>query len=371
MSNFAFGTYKFSDVNIQHVEAFKEALKNGIDVITTSSSNKIVEQSVGNLLSTLEDTQNIEIVSKYRLSQNLDEMLSDSIETLGRVDCYLVEGIEELMIEDIKNGISRDDMLDKIYAKLFDTFLDLETFVKDGKINSYGVSSESFSQPNNSKLFLPYEDLVTLAQDAANEVRNEIHSFSTIELPINILETSGLKCAEWAKNNSLRVFATRPLSGYKNEKMYRLAEYDESREYYHYLNELLEICDNDLLRPLYNLIEELDDKKHLYVWVGQYEEFLVSEVIPHIKNSLEVLGDGESLDTILRYIDIFLAEYRKMVVYECGRKTKKELQNEFKGLADTTLQKYALNYLLNEKNIDFIVIGMPKLSYIDEVLELV
>ncbi len=371
MSNFAFGTYKFSDVNIQHVEAFKEALRNGIDVVTTSSSNEMVEQSVGNVLSTIEDTQNIEIVSKYRFSQNLDEMLSNSIENLGRVDCYLVEGIEELMVEDIKNGVDRDDMLDKIYAKFFDTFLDLETYVKDGKIKSYGISSEGFSQPTNSKLFLPYEDLVTLAQDAANEVRNEKHSLSTVELPINIMETEGLKCAKWAKNNSLRVFSTRPLSGYKNEKMYRIAEYDESREYYYYLNELLEICDNDLLRPLYNLIEELDEKKHLYIWIGQYEEFLITEVIPHIKKSLEILGDGESLETILRYIDIFLTEYRKMVSYECGQKTKRELKSEFDGLENTTLQKYALSYLLNEENIDFIVIGLPKPSYVNEVLELV
>ena len=375
MSNFAFGTYKLNDINIQHIEALKEAINGGINLVVTSSNYTTSEQAIGSIFSQMDDSllEDVEIVSKYKLSQNLDEQLLKSLDNLGvsSIDCYLVEGVEEILANSIKEGVSRDDMLDEVYAKLFDAFLELEVAVKEGKINSYGVSSESFSQPSNSKLFLPYEDLLTLAQDASSEVRNEKHSFSTIELPVNILETDGIKCSKWAKENSLRVLSTRALSAYRDGKMYRLAEYDESREYYHYLNELLEICDNDLLEPLYNLIEQLDDKKHLYSWIGEYEDFLIAEIIPHIKKSLEVLDDGEGLDTILRYIDIFLTEYRKMVSYECGRKTKLELQDEFEALKTTTLQKYALNFLLDIDTVDFIVVGMPKVSYIDEVLELV
>jgi aryl-alcohol dehydrogenase-like predicted oxidoreductase len=38
MSNFAFGTYRISDYNPQHIEALKEAIDAGITMIDTSSN---------------------------------------------------------------------------------------------------------------------------------------------------------------------------------------------------------------------------------------------------------------------------------------------------------------------------------------------
>ena len=38
MSNFAFGTYRISDLNPQHIEALKEAISSGIKMIDTSSN---------------------------------------------------------------------------------------------------------------------------------------------------------------------------------------------------------------------------------------------------------------------------------------------------------------------------------------------
>ena len=372
MSNFAFGTYKVSDYNPQHIQALKEAVKSGVGMIVTSSNylNGSSEQAVSLALSELEDgiQDDVEVISKYKLTQNLEQQLTLSFQRLqqDRIDCYLIENPEELLIESVKNGISKDDRLDAMNAKLFDAFLELEEAVKEGKILSYGISSDSFSVKHTSDYFLPYEDILTLAQDAAEEVHNDKHSLTTIELPINMLELEGLKCAAWAKENGLRVLANRPLNAQFDTFMFRLADYDEPYEYYHHLNELLEVTDNEMLRSLYNLVAELDESKHRFDWIGAYENFLYTQMIPHIKTSLEVL-DEENTQTMLNFIDLFLQEYKKMVSYECSKTTKVKLKELFLG-CHTSMQECALRFLMDKKEIDFIVVGMRKPSYVDEIL---
>ncbi len=372
MSNFAFGTYKVSDYNPQHIQALQDSIKSGIGMIVTSSNyiDGSSERAVALALNGFEDsvTERVEVVSKYKLTQNLDEQLKLSFQRLQQncIDCYLIENPEELLVESVGNGTSKDDRLDSMNAKLFDAFLELELAIKDKKILSYGISSDAFSIKHSSDYFLPYEDILTLAQDAADEIRNEKHSFTTIELPINMLELEGLKCAAWAKDNGLRVLANRPLNAQYETQMYRLADYDEPREYYHHLNELLEMTDNELLRMLYNLIEELDDTKHRFGWIGDYDNFLYVQMIPHIKKSLEVL-DEENAQTMLSFIDLFLQEYRKMVSCECSKKTREKLKELFHGCYDS-MQKCALEFLGNKEEIDYIVVGMRKPSYVAEIL---
>jgi len=372
MSNFAFGTYKVSDYNPQHVQALRDAIRSGISMIVTSSNyiDGSSERAVALSLSEFDDSvkEGIEVFSKYKLTQNLEEQLALSFERLEmeRIDCYLIENPQELLYEAVKNGISKDDRLDAMNAKFFDAFLELELAVKHNKILSYGISSDAFSIKHTSDYFLPYEDILTLAQDAADEVQNDKHSLTTIELPINMLELEGLKCASWAKENSLRVLANRPLNAQADTVMYRLADYDESNEYYNHLNELLEVSDNEMLKPLYNLIEELDDSKHRFGWVGDYDSFLYTQMIPHIKTSLEVL-DEENAQTMLNFIDLFLLEYRKMVAYECSKSTRLKLKELFLDCYGS-MQECALRFLMSKEEIDIIVVGMRKPSYVDEVL---
>jgi hypothetical protein len=148
--------------------------------------------------------------------------------------------------------------------------------------------------------------------------------------------------------------------------MYRLAEYDESILYYNYLNELFEVCDNEVLRPIYNLIEQLDENIHKYSWVGDFDPFLYTQIIPHMKKSLQNI-DGESLDVLLQLIDLYLNEYKKMVAYECGVKTKKEL-NEFFKNCDKLMQECAVEFLVKNEYVDFVLVGMRKAKYVNELV---
>ena len=403
MSNFAFGTYRITNHNPQHIAALKEAINSGITMIDTSSNymDGGAERAIALAFKEFDEDviEEIEIVSKFGYIQNenmkrhkdkpfeevveysdacyhcisqsfIEDQLTETLKRLERttLDCYLIHNPEYYLLDAINRGIEKDDRLDEMYKRIFDAFMGLELEVQNGRIKSYGISSNSFSKPRSDEEFLPYEDFITLAEDAAHELGNTNHHFTTIQLPLNILEQDGLKCASWSHENGLRVLVNRPLNAEHEGLMYRLADYDESTEYYNHFNELMEVSDNELLRPLYNLLEQLDANKHKFGWLGDYDAFLYAQIIPHIKTSLEVV-DEQNRETMYNFIDMFLTEYRKMVAYECSRSTRTKLKQNF-AECSISIQECALKFLMQRESVDFILVGMRKPSYVNEVMSI-
>ena len=401
MSNFAFGTYRISDLNPQHIEALKEAIASGISMIDTSSNymDGGAERAIALAFREFDDEvkNSVEIVSKFGYIQNsnmqlhkekafedvveysencfhsiaksfMHEQLTLSLKRLEReqLDCYLIHNPEYYLLDAINRDIDKDERLDEMFDRIYKAFVGLEEEVKKGRILSYGISSNSFSVASSAIEYLPYEDLIIFAQNAAQEVGNAQHSFTTIELPINMLEREGLKCASWAKENGLRVLANRPLNASNDGMMLRLADYDESEEYYHHFNELLEVCETEKLKPLHTLLEQLDDNKHKFGWLGDYDSFLFSQIIPHIRKTLDVLDDKDK-EVMLNFIDLFLQEYRKMVAFECSKTTRVVLKELLKE-CESTLQECALRFLIQKDTIDYVLVGMRKPSYVHQVL---
>ncbi len=403
MSNFAFGTYRVSDYNPQHIESLKEAITSGISMIDTSSNymDGGAERAIALAFRDFDEDikSKVEIVSKFGYIQGenlkkhkekafqevvefspdcyhsiskpfIQDQLTESLKRLEmkQIGCYLIHNPEYYLLDAINKGVDEDDRLDEMYLRLYRAFVTLEEEVTKGRILSYGISSNSFSKAHNSNEFMPYEDLITIADRASEDVGNDTHSFTTIQLPINILEQEGLKCASWAKENGLRVLVNRPLNAQLDNAMYRLADYDEPQEYYHHLNELLEVCDNEMLQPLYNLFEELDASKHKFGWIGDYDSFFFAQILPHIRTALDVV-DEKNKETMLNFIDLFFIEYRKIVAYECSRNTRVKFKDIFE-TSDLPMQEFAINFLKQRESIDYILIGMRKPTYVHEVLAL-
>jgi len=409
MADFGFGTYRISDINQAHLDALSEAIRGGITLIDTSTNyfNGGAERAIGKVLENFDDSvrDSIQIVSKFGYIQGdlLDEysqensdlkqllcdvieyspecyhsiepefvshQLSNSLKRLqcDQIDCYLVHNPEYYILDAINKGIDKETYTKEMKNRLFESFVALEKEVQNGRINSYGVSSNSFAKSKDDKDFLDYEMLLELANEAALAVGVEKHSFTTIELPINIIEKQGLHATFWAKENGLRVLSNRPLNAVYNNKMYRLSQYDESRDYYMYLNELLEFCDNELLRPIYNLINELDESIHKFEFIGDYDTFIHAQVLPHLQRSLQNV-EGDTREKIIAYLDLFLSEYRQMVEYETGKKTKKELERFFVS-CNEPMQNCALKYLLKQDSIDYVLVGARRVRYIYDLFAL-
>ena len=402
MAKIGLGTYRISDQNPEHIQAIKTAVEEGVDLIDTSTNymDGAAERAIALAFQPLpiKMIENVEIVSKYgyiqgttlkrieegehfpemvkyadhiyhcispefmqdQLTQSLDRL---NMESLG---CYLIHNPEYFLLDALKHDLDPSETLDRMFERIENAFAALEKEVQKGRIKSYGISSNSFALQSSDPEFLPYEDLVTIAKRAAKSSGSEMHHFSTIQLPINMLETEGLKCAEWAKLNGLRVLSNRPLNAQANNLMYRLASYDEPHDYYHHLNEVLAMTDDESLRSVHNMIAQLDDVKHRFGFVGEYEQFLYSQVIPHFRKAMQDL-DPVAVEMLAESLDLFLREYAKMVAFECTKMTKVQLKEKLKG-CNKRLQECALDFLQAQTSIDYILIGMRKPSYVMQVM---
>ena len=66
---------------------------------------------------------------------------------------------------------------------------------------------------------------------------------------------------------------------------------------------------------------------------------------------------------------MFLAEYRKMVAYECSKNTRVVLKDIFKD-CQTSMQECALRFLMQQESVDYVVVGMRKPCYVNEIVSL-
>ena len=352
MSTFAFGTYRVSDENLLHIEAMKEAIEAGVRLIETSShyTDGGAQRAIARVMALFEDDirDEIEIVNSSVYIQNDTQNISEYIEE------EIKKSLKNLQLNSIETFlIECDDEL------ISDAFTALEKEIQKENIKSYGIcNKKSFDIAN----------YMQEAQKAAKRVGNEKHGFTTVELAINLLEREGLQYAALAKKSGLRVLSCRALDAQKDGLMYRLAEYDEPKDYYHTLNELLDICDNEQLKPLYNLIEQMDSNKHKFGFIGEYDSFLLAQILPHIKKTIEKIPQ-EVLDVLLEYIERFLRAYRDIVAYETAKMTKVSLKEYFQG-CDAKMQECALGFLLEIDDIESIIVGMRKPSYVQEIMAL-
>ena len=188
-----------------------------------------------------------------------------------------------------------------------------------------------------------------------------------MQLPINLLETEGLRCAEWAKGHGLRVLSNRPLNAQYEGRMYRLADYPPAERYETRLNEILQLCDHEALRTLQNLIFQLDEVKHRFGWTGEYESFLYAQILPHVRNVLSTLGEGER-EALAQQLTLFLDAYGAAVAHECGLKVRQALAAKLEGCR-APLQECALDFLMAQPAIDVVLIGMRKPRYVAQVAD--
>jgi len=393
-----------TDQNPEHIIALLDAIDAGVRVIDTASHymDGTAESAVsqGLKLCDSEVAERIEVISKFgyiqgstlervknegdypqtvhfsdqvRHCMHPDFMRDELDATLKRLEttklsCYLVNNPEYLLLDALNENSQPDDAIIEIYQRLEKVFTALEIEVASGRIGSYGIASNAIAKTADALDFLPYEGIVALAESAAKAAGNPKHHFTTIQLPINLIEREGLACAAWAKKMGLRVIANRPINATKAGVMYRLADYEMSGEYYHLLNGILERCDTDETRTLFNLIETMDATRHRFGWIGEYELFAYREILPHFAKVLRTL-DLQKQESLAKELEHFLEAYATMVAYECSLQTRNMLKETLL-TCKRSMQHEALDFLLQQEMIDFVAVGMRKRRYVADVMNL-
>ena len=119
----------------------------------------------------------------------------------------------------------------------------------------------------------------------------------------------------------------------------------------------------------FNLIGELDNYKHRFGWVGEYQDFLMGKIIPHIRQELIGIEDDYTRENLTKLLMDFFIVYEEMVRYECSKQTKRMLEYEGYEISES-IEKTALHDLIDNADIDYILVGMRKVKYVNALLDI-
>lgn len=271
ISQAGFGSYRVNLGQKTHEQALRQALQNGINLIDTSSNygDGGAERLIGRVLAEQIDAgilqrDQVVVVTKAGYLQGFNYTLARQRKQEGRPFPNLVtyaEGLDHCIHPDfLEDQISRS--LDRLNLETIDVFLlhnpeyylswasrrplpqpeaqqtynhrirlafaFLEQAVADGRIQSYGISSNTFPEPARSYTFTSLARVWEMAQEISAN-----HHFRWVQLPMNLLETgaateanqpNGQTALQFAQAHELAVLANRPLNAIVQESLTRLAD---------------------------------------------------------------------------------------------------------------------------------------------------
>ncbi|MCB9420356.1 MAG: aldo/keto reductase [Ardenticatenaceae bacterium] len=303
VSQAGFGGYRIEAGNETHQEALRHALRQGINLIDTSSnyadgrSEELVGLVVGELVKSKElAREEIVVVSKagYLQGENylravqrkeagnpfpnivkyaqgldhcihpefLEDQLTRSLERLNLdcIDVYLLHNPEYYLSWAHRTGIALGEARKEYYRRIKLAFAHLETEVARGRIQVYGISSNTFPSPATDPKFTSLANVWEIAEEMGRgltrkntdeekesaesgqsfdkrsfdrlRIRRD-HHFQVVQWPMNLLETGavternqpdGSSALALAQTKGLAVLVNRPLNAIKGESLTRLAD---------------------------------------------------------------------------------------------------------------------------------------------------
>jgi aryl-alcohol dehydrogenase-like predicted oxidoreductase len=270
-SQAGFGCYRVSAGVAHHEQALRKALREGINLIDTSSnyadggSETLVGQVLKDLTESGELSREAEVVvskvgylqgRNYAVSLErkhqgrpfpelveyrdglehcihpdfLQDQLNRSLDRLNleTLDFYLLHNPEYYLEWAREHDLSLDAARAEYYRRIRNAFEYLEGEVAKGRIRYYGISSNTFPAVSDQADFTCVETVWNIAKSMASP-----HHFRLIQLPFNLMESgaaleknqpSGHGVLEFARKKGLGVLINRPLNAFYRNRLIRLAE---------------------------------------------------------------------------------------------------------------------------------------------------
>ncbi|MFI5201880.1 MAG: aldo/keto reductase, partial [Candidatus Kapaibacterium sp.] len=165
----------------------------------------------------------------------LRDQITESLERLQleTIDVYLLHNPEYYIEWALKEGVPPDDARDEYNRRIKQAFAYLETEVASGRIQWYGISSNTFPKPEESV----DRTSVEIAWQSAEEIAGDAHHFAVIEFPLNIFEPGAViernqrhgteTLLEYCAEKKLGVLTNRPLNAIVGKQLIRLADFPE------------------------------------------------------------------------------------------------------------------------------------------------
>lgn len=420
MGQVGFGCYRVSVRSEEHRNALIAALKLKCPLIDTSANytNGESEELIGEVLHDYPEFRPI-IVTKagYIQGKNLEiitELNSQGLALEDLVD--LGEGLKHSIHPDflknqLDNSLKRlqrnsiDIFLlhnpeyyfriegatqEKYYSLIEKAFRYLEEEVAKGRIKSYGISSNNFILPITNKEVTDLTRVLSVAKNISSK-----HHFTTIQFPFNLIEIGALEklgeygnqsLLEIAKENNLTTMANRPLNAFTNHQLVRLATYEFITQDFDEENakkdfiEALKIIEDKWTAEENNeeedinevsLIKQFKELWHTLPTPDAVEQIYFGHFFPFLA---QVWGNGGlSPEESAPFYKLF--EHSQMF----ARKNMTMKALEFKKQAASvgllpgeTDRPFAVDVIETylDYGIDYVLLGMKKIEYVNQVAHL-
>lgn len=448
ISSVGFGCYR-TDISIdEHQNALSHALENGINVIDTSANyfNGGSELLVGNVLNKLVNDgkikkKNILLVTKGGYIQGTNYRNATELEKSGKlfsgtvkiqpglwhcihpdfleyqltlqferlkqdyIDIYLLHNPEYFLQKAKEDKTEKQSAAAEYYDRIKMSFEFLESKVKEGKILSYGISSNTFVGYSEKYDFTSLEKVIDIAESISAE-----NHFRAIQFPLNLLESGALiknqlqktkTLLELAKTKNLKVFINRPLNAITSKGLVRFADFEseafEEKDFIKKMK-LVSLMEEDLLNEKIEHENISRDDKKLFSnllntgkvisenwkFFGSIEHFndVISQIFaPKIDSIIKSMNEIITDNSIKELTEKYLKECY-LLLNLTGRyyKIRAAKRSAFiHGLINNSLDKKYHNLTLSQKTylilksvtgVDCVLTGMRKENYVNDALKI-
>lgn len=319
-----------------------------------------------------------------------------------------------------KNHNLNDNKDDKLAQQLTESFVELQKFVRESPLHSFGIVSNGFSLPATHPLHLSWKDHVGPAQQQADSAPD----FRVVQFPFNLLETSDFhNCKKDAPSHvqfyAMRPFTCYPDRGTSTSPPFVLRDYqlpatmskDDALQWTHKMTglpeayqialkaamahfdaeEILELksqgieLDTDQRETLdgcklmQSLLHDVDAGLDKVRSFAAHEEFLLQQVIPLIHDTFESYDEDTA-----KVLEAFFGAFNLAVKYSIAKNVRHLLLNgedsgvdssqlrspKYKVPEDMRLQEFALRHVWKEKGIDKIIVGASDPDQIVDVVDI-
>lgn len=260
VSRVGFGGYRIHEFDPDHREALREALLSGCNIIDTSanytdgSSERLIGEVTSELFSDGRlKRQEIVFVTKvgYVQGQNLRDAKArqkpfpDMVEY--QTDCWhnispeyiedqitkslerlRVETLDILLLHNPEYFLKTEANRELYYQRIEKAFRHLESECEKGRIRYYGISSNTFPEPESRSDFTSLARVYEIAESISKPSR-----FAVIQLPFNLFEAgaalnrnNNLKSVfDFAIEHKLGVLTNRPFNAFAKGRLVRLTSF--------------------------------------------------------------------------------------------------------------------------------------------------
>ncbi|RHX89680.1 aldo/keto reductase [Leptospira stimsonii] len=274
LSRIAFGCYRVGLESPEHKKALELSFQEGFNVVDTSSNygNGESESLLGRVLGEKIDRgelkreevfivtksgyiqgRNLQIVSELEKKNQefpeityyqegcyhcihpafLEDQLIRSLKRLGleTVDVFLLHNPEYFLMDREKHNVPKIKAKEEYYKRVKNAFLFLEEKRKEGKIQFYGISSNTFPENPEKYTATSLLKVLEIAIEVQTELGLEESGFAVVQFPANLLESGfldrkfeGKSLIDIIEANQLLPLVNRPLNAISSQgSIFRLS----------------------------------------------------------------------------------------------------------------------------------------------------